>query len=89
MQEIQWGEFGLKHKLYNAKSQFSKMNVAEGSIRAGKTIDNCINFCRDLEITPDKIHLASGSTLGNAKLNVGDCNGFGKVFYMVINGIRS
>lgn len=77
MQEIQWGEFGLKHKLYNAKSQFSKMNVAEGSIRAGKTIDNCINFCRDLEITPDKIHLASGSTLGNAKLNIGDCNGFG------------
>lgn len=77
MQEIQWGEFGFKHKVYNAKSTFCKMNVAEGSIRAGKTIDNCIDFCRDLELTPDKIHLASGSTIGNAKLNIGDCNGFG------------
>ena len=74
---IPWGEFGFKHKVYNAKSTFCKMNVAEGSIRAGKTIDNCINFCRDLETTPDKIHLATGSTLANAKLNIGDCNGFG------------
>ena len=27
--------------------------------------------------TPDRIHLASGSTVGNAKLNIGDANGFG------------
>lgn len=27
--------------------------------------------------TPDKIHLATGSTMGNAKLNIGDANGFG------------
>jgi PBSX family phage terminase large subunit len=46
-------------------------------VRAGKTIDNCIAFALNLEYTTDKIHLASGSTLANAKLNVGECNGFG------------
>ena len=27
--------------------------------------------------TPDKLHLATGSTMANAKLNIGDANGFG------------
>lgn len=31
----------------------------------------------DLEVTPDKIHLATGSTAANAKLNIGESNGFG------------
>lgn len=53
------------------------MSVAEGSIRSGKTIDNCIIACAYLETCPDKIHLASGSTVANAKLNIGACNGFG------------
>lgn len=51
--------------------------MAEGAVRAGKTIDNCIAFALNLEYTKDKIHLASGSTLANAKLNVGECNGYG------------
>ena len=53
------------------------MSVAEGSIRSGKTIDNCIIACAYLETCPDKIHLASGSTIANAKLNIGACNGYG------------
>jgi PBSX family phage terminase large subunit len=53
------------------------MNVAEGAIRSGKTIDHCIIAAMYLELCPDKIHLASGSTIGNAKLNIGACNGFG------------
>ena len=53
------------------------MNVAEGAIRSGKTIDNCIIAAAYLEMSEDKIHLASGSTIGNAKLNIGVCNGFG------------
>ena len=53
------------------------MNVAEGAIRSGKTIDHCIIAAMYLETCPDKIHLASGSTMGNAKLNIGVCNGFG------------
>lgn len=31
----------------------------------------------NLEYSKDKIHLASGSTLANAKLNIGECNGYG------------
>lgn len=55
----------------------NKANVAEGAVRAGKTIDNCIAFALNLEYTKDRIHLASGSTLANAKLNIGECNGYG------------
>lgn len=77
MQQINWSEFGLKHKLYIAKAMRTKMSVAEGAVRAGKTIDNCIIACMYLETCEDKIHLASGSTLPNAKLNIGECNGFG------------
>ena len=53
------------------------MNVAEGAIRSGKTIDHCIIAAMYLETCQDKIHLASGSTIGNAKLNIGVCNGYG------------
>ena len=53
------------------------MSVAEGAIRSGKTIDNNIVAARYLEDCPDRIHLASGSTIANAKMNIGDCNGFG------------
>lgn len=53
------------------------MSVGEGAVRCGKTIDHCIIAATYLETCPDKIHLASGSSLPNAKLNIGDCNGFG------------
>lgn len=53
------------------------MNVAEGAIRSGKTIDHCIIAAMYLETCKDKIHLATGATIGNAKLNIGVCNGFG------------
>ena len=77
MQSIQWLPFSQKHIDYIIASKDNKANVAEGAVRAGKTIDNCIMFALNLEYTPDKIHLASGSTLPNAKLNIGECNGFG------------
>lgn len=54
------------------------ISVAEGAVRAGKTVDNVAMFAKMLELgVQDKIHLASGSTSANAKLNIGDCNGFG------------
>lgn len=54
------------------------ISVAEGAVRAGKTVDNVAMFAKMLELgVEDKIHLASGSTSANAKLNIGDCNGFG------------
>lgn len=74
---IDWKPFSDKHKNYIAAALDAKMSVAEGSIRSGKTIDNCIIAAAILEETPDKIHLASGSTIGNAKLNIGACNGYG------------
>ena len=77
MQTINWKPFSQKHIDYILASKDNKANVAEGAVRAGKTIDNCIMFALNLEYTKDKIHLASGSTLANAKLNIGECNGFG------------
>lgn len=74
---IDWKPFSAKHKKYIKNALNNKMNVAEGAIRSGKTIDHCIIAAMYLEQCPDKIHLASGSTIGNAKLNIGACNGFG------------
>ena len=74
---IPWADFSEKHKLYIHNALKNKMNVAEGAIRSGKTIDHCIIAAAYLEKCRDKIHLASGSTIGNAKLNIGVCNGFG------------
>lgn len=68
---------GPKHKAYIKKGLTSNISVAEGAVRAGKTIDNCIIFSLLLLESKDKIHLATGSTLPNAKLNIGECNGFG------------
>ena len=74
---INWGRFGSKHKRYIKKAVNSSFCVAEGAVRAGKTIDHCTIAAAYLEKTPDVFHLASGSTIGNAKLNIGVCNGFG------------
>ena len=74
---IPWGAFSEKHKAYIRAALKNRMCVAEGAIRSGKTIDHCIIAAAYLEETPDKFHLASGSTIGNAKLNIGVCNGFG------------
>ena len=74
---IPWGEFSEKHKEYIKQGIKSRFCVAEGAVRSGKTIDHCIMAAARLEESPDIFHLASGSTIGNAKLNIGVCNGFG------------
>lgn len=74
---IPFSPFSEKHKRYIRSALRCRMSVAEGAIRSGKTIDHCIIAAAYLETTPDKIHLASGSTIANAKMNIGDCNGFG------------
>lgn len=76
-QTIAWGAFSEKHKAYIKNAFHNRMCVAEGAIRSGKTIDHCIIAAAYLEECPDKYHLASGSTIGNAKLNIGVCNGYG------------
>lgn len=74
---IKWQPFSQKHKRYIKNALKNRMCVAEGAIRSGKTIDHCIIASMYLEQCPDRFHLASGSTVANAKMNVGDCNGFG------------
>lgn len=74
---IPWLPFSDKHKAYIKAGFDARMCVAEGAIRSGKTIDHCIMAAAYLDETPDTFHLASGSTIGNAKLNIGVCNGFG------------
>lgn len=69
--------FGEKHKEYIRRCASCEFNVAEGAVRAGKTVDNIFAFAHELKTTPDRIHLATGSTVANAKLNIGDCNGMG------------
>lgn len=69
--------FGEPHKEYIRKCRDCTFNILEGAVRSGKTVDNVFAFAHELKTTPDKIHLATGSTMGNAKLNIGDCNGFG------------
>ena len=69
--------FGGRHCDYMRRAFRSTVNVAEGAVRAGKTVDNVFVFAALLEDSPDRFHLATGSTLGNAKLNLGDCNGLG------------
>ena len=76
-QTIDWKPFSKRHKEYIKNALHNRMNVAEGAIRSGKTIDHCIIAAMYLETCKDKIHLASGSTIGNAKLNIGVCNGYG------------
>ena len=74
---IPWGRFSEKHRAYIKAALKHRMCVAEGAIRSGKTIDHCIIAAAYLEDAPDRFHLASGSTIANAKLNIGVCNGFG------------
>lgn len=70
--------FGDKHKEYIQRAVRSTMSVAEGAVRAGKTIDNITAFAYMIDRgTPDRIHLVTGATVGTAKLNIGDGNGYG------------
>lgn len=70
--------FGPKHQAYIRHAIHATVSVAEGAVRAGKTIDNIAAFAYLIEMgTPDRIHLATGSTAANAKLNIGDANGYG------------
>ena len=68
---IPFAPLSRKHAEYIENGIDARWCVAEGSIRSGKTISNCIIAAIRLEVCRDKLHLASGSTLANAKLNIG------------------
>ena len=60
--------FSEKHKDYIRRCRECSYNVAEGAVRAGKTVDNVFAFAHELKTTPDRIHLETGSTMANAKM---------------------
>lgn len=75
--KIKWQPFSKRHKEYIAACLRHTYNFAEGAVRSGKTISNVYAFAMLLERTPDKLHLATGTSLSAACMNIGDCNGFG------------
>ena len=71
-------KFASKHQSYIQSAVKNTVSVAEGAVRAGKTIDNIMAFAYMIDKgTPDRIHLVTGATVGTAKLNIGDANGYG------------
>ncbi len=69
--------FGEKHRAYMRGCLDAAVCVAEGAVRSGKTVDHVFVLAALLEDAPDRLHLATGSTLANARLNIGACNGYG------------
>lgn len=59
--------FSEKHKEYMRRSAECMYNIAEGAIRAGKTVDNVFAFAHELKGSKDKLHLATGSTVADRK----------------------
>ena len=55
--------FSEKHKNYIRKCENCTFNIAEGAVRAGKTVDNVFSFAHEIKDTKDRIHLATGSTM--------------------------
>ena len=77
---IDYAPLTKKQAAYIRNSLDCWLNVLEGGKRSGKNIINLIAWAMILEIHPDRLHLAAGSTLANAKLNIIDSNGFGLRF---------
>ncbi|MBO5649458.1 MAG: PBSX family phage terminase large subunit [Clostridia bacterium] len=69
--------FGEKHVAYMRRALDCTLNVAEGAVRSGKTVDNLFVFAHFLEGTSDHLHLATGATAITAKVTLGDGGGFG------------
>lgn len=79
--EIQFNEKWANY----IKSTFEhKYNIAEGAVRSGKTVFNCLAFALHIEkYTSEKelLFLAAGVNEAQAKALIGECNGFGLAYY--------
>lgn len=74
---IKYSPFCTKQKIYMHFAFQSLFSCAEGSVRSGKSIMNCIIAADYLDKCEDAIHLATGTTVSAAETIIGDCNGFG------------
>lgn len=80
MYQIEYAPLNQKQIDYIQRTRDCWMNVAEGGKRAGKNIINLIAWAGCIEKHPDKLHLAAGVTIAQAKMNILDSNGFGLRF---------
>lgn len=76
---IEYAPLTIRQSEYIKNTVNSWLNVLEGGKRAGKNIINLIAYAMCLEIHPDKLHLVAGVSLGSAKMNIIDSNGFGLI----------
>lgn len=74
---ISFAPLNEKQAAYIQRSMACWLNVAEGGKRAGKNILNLLAWAACLEGHPDRLHLAAGVSLGSAKMNILDSNGYG------------
>ena len=66
---IKWVPFSLKQRAF-IKCAVRKMNIATGSVRAGKTIACTIAWIDWLMVGPDADYAMLGKSLGTLKRNV-------------------
>ena len=57
------------------------LNVAEGGKRGSKNVLCTEDFCSQLELHPNRIHLIAGVSSATARLNILDCDGYGLLNY--------
>lgn len=69
--------FNEKHRNYIRNCNLHEYNIAEGSIRSGKTVDHIYDFAYQIKKSRDKLFLVTAPTVAQAKLVVGDSNGYG------------
>lgn len=69
---IKYAPFTVKQAEYIRRCQSCWLNVAEGGKRAGKNIINLVAWAAALDTHPDKIHLAAGTSVSAAKMNILD-----------------
>ncbi len=80
MYKIEYAPLNQKQLDYIYRCQDSWLNVAEGGKRAGKNLINLLAWAACIEHHPDKLHIAAGVTIAQAKMNILDSNGFGLRF---------
>lgn len=80
MYKIPYAPLTQKQIDYIRRCAVCWLNVAEGGKRAGKNLINLLAWAACIERHPEKLHLAAGVTIGAAKMNILDSNGFGLRF---------
>lgn len=65
--------------IYN--KQDKTFHISEGPVRAGKTTDNIIKFCIEVEKSPEPLHLTIGKTQPTARTILWEGDGLGIAHY--------